>query len=134
MRNAVIGLFPGQVLKDKDSAEVETGSEAATGHRYTALPLPEGTQLGAELQEAPQLHPAWKRSVSVRTVWLRVGRSDLSLLPEENTEQVTDRKKSNLFISLPAAGIQTGKTSPLTALPRCGDVHTKKRCLSFSFE
>lgn len=65
MRNAVIGLFPGQVLKDKDSAEVEMGSEAAAGRRHAALPLPEGTQLGAEAR-APELCPAWKCSISVR--------------------------------------------------------------------
>lgn len=123
MRNAVIGLFPGQVLKDKDSAEVETGSEAAAGPRHAALPLPEGTQPGAELQEAPQLHPAWKRSVSVHTAWLKVGRSDLSLPPKEKAEQVTDRrKKSNCFISLPAGGIQTGKTSHLSRAVRGRDL------------
>lgn len=56
---------------------------------------------------------------------LKVGRSDTSLPTEETTEQVTDRKKSNLFISLPAAGVQVGKTSHLGRAVRGGDGHTK---------
>lgn len=61
MRNAVIGLFPGQVLKDKDSGGGDGHCQAAEGAFTSSSPVPRGTQLGAEARAA-ELHLAWKCS------------------------------------------------------------------------
>lgn len=94
MRNAVVGLLPGQVLKDKDSEGGEGLSGAAGGALSSCTPPPWGqkhqncTRRGKELFVCP--------------AWFKVGRSDLQLPTMEKTEQVTNmRKKSNLFIFLP---------------------------------
>lgn len=52
MRDAVIGLFPGQVLKDRERGDGDGRVEAARGWSQAALP---GAQLGAA-----ELHPAGK--------------------------------------------------------------------------
>lgn len=123
MRNAVIGLFPGQVLKDKDSAEVEMGPAwLQTGHFRAALPFPEAHSSEQKLEQ--QNYVRHGNAVADRTIWFQVGRSDLSLPTKEKTEQVTDRRKQhNLFVSLPAGRIQTGKTSCL------GRATRGRRCL-----
>lgn len=135
MRNAVIGLFPGQVLKDKDSAEVETGIlRLRMGRLRAAFPFL-GAH-GSEQKPEQQNYARHRNALAVHTIWLRVGKSDLSLPTKEKTEQVTDtRKQCNRFISLPAGGIQTGKTCCL------GRAARGRRCsyclslgLSFSFE
>lgn len=42
MRNAVVGLFPGQVLKDKDSKGGDGGSGAAGGALSSSTAPPQG--------------------------------------------------------------------------------------------
>lgn len=49
MRDAVIGLFPGQVLKDKERGDGDGRVEAARGRSQAALPR---AQLGAEARAA----------------------------------------------------------------------------------
>lgn len=60
MRNAVIGLFPGQVLKDRERVEVEPGVLRLPQGPEEQLSLSWGTQLAAEARA--ELRPAWKCS------------------------------------------------------------------------
>lgn len=90
MRNAVIGLFPGQVLQDKDSTKVETGTWEAADGTFPS-PVPRGTHsLGQKPEQ--QNYAGHGNALAVGTIWLRVGRSDLSLPTEEKTEQVIDMR------------------------------------------
>lgn len=103
MRDAIIGLFPGQVLKER-----QHGGERALG-----LPRGIDRQPSHSPGQKPEQHNYAQdgNALAVGTIWLRVGRPDQSLPTEQKTEQVTGtRKHCKLFISLPAGGIQTGKT------------------------
>ncbi|KAI1232094.1 WD repeat-containing protein 34, partial [Lamprotornis superbus] len=79
VRDAIIGLFPGQVLKER-----QRGGERALG-----LPRGIDRQPSHSPGHKPEEHNYAQHgnSLAVGTIWLRVGRPDQSLPTEQKTEQ-----------------------------------------------
>jgi len=59
VRNAVIGLFPGQVLKDKERGGGDGHPEAADGAVTSSPPAPRACARVAELRPARKRSGCW---------------------------------------------------------------------------